>query len=131
MRFGNHSRWVLTGGVELKNCGFYSTEWAKISQNGVSVTEGKLTAYGRLFQGLNTGLQWGEACVAKVTNSQFQSCTTALLAPSSNFFIENCKFLKNTVGVEIHGSRYHDSLIHNQFSNNVTAITALGDLYYF
>lgn len=129
VRFGNHSRWVLTGTVEMKNCGFYSAEWAKISQNGISVTEGKLTAYGCLFQGLNTGLQWGESCVAKVTNGQFQSCTTALLAPSSNFFVEHCKFLKNTVGVEIHGSRFHDSLIHNQFSNNVTGITVLGDIY--
>jgi len=129
VRFGNHSRWTISGNAEIKNSGFNATEWSTIGQNGLRCTHGAWNVSNCTFRGLNTGIQWGEDCKSQLSKNQFEQCTTAVLAASSRFHIQHCTFKKNNLAVEIHGSRYHDSFTNNNFTNNTTGISVTGDAY--
>lgn len=129
VRFGNHSKWTISGVATIKNSGFDATEWSTIAQNGLSFYGGTLHVNNSQFRKLNTGLQWTENSKSTLTQTTFEQCMTAVVVASSRFRIEQCTFKKNTAAVEIHGNRYHDSLTGNNFTNNTTAITVNGDAY--
>lgn len=127
IRFGNHSKWYVSGKVSLKNDGLYATEWSTVAQDGIVSINGVFAITNCQFKKLNTGIQLDQNSRCHLAMCTFEECSTAVLTPSNRFFIERCTFRKNNVGIEVHGSGAHDSLISNNFTNNHTGISITGD----
>jgi hypothetical protein len=130
VKFANNSSLLVSGYVQIENCGFSPTDWSKYSQNGLVVESGKLNLSGSEFSKLNTGLQIQSSCKAVVQNNRFLSCTTALLTESSGVKIKNCTFKNNTVGIEMFGNESLDSIMLSNFTSNETGIYSSAESVY-
>lgn len=127
IKFGNHSRWVASGHVSIKNSGFFPTEWATKAQNGLVLTNGTFIIESCEFNKLNTGLCLQKDGVASISNTTFNQCSTGLLMASNGSKIKKSEFRSNLVGLEIHENLAHDSLLGCNFRLNATGISANGD----
>ena len=123
IKFGNYSKWIVDGNVEIKNSGFFSTEWSKNGQDGLVFKKGNLQIDGCSFYKLNTGLQLYNESPITLKNTTFISCTTGLLYASNGTLINHCKFKNNVVGIELFGNEKLDTIILSDFTGNVTGIT--------